>query len=289
MTLIAAFAGDDIGSQPGGGIGGGGGAGGGVVASKPSASVSGSGGKVEVADDATVTITPDAGYQIAQITVNGEEVDIPTDGKLTGLDADDQVVVTFEKVPASMPFIDVANGAWYADAVKYVYENDIMNGTDDNSFSPEMTTTRGMIVTMLHRLENEPTATASDFDDVMAGAWYADAVAWAAEQGIVNGVSDTAFAPETAITREQMAAILYRYVQLKGYDVSVGEDTNILSYADADQISEYAIPAMQWACGLGLITGNTATTLNPKGNATRAEVAMILMRFCESVEYDAAA
>lgn len=128
-----------------------------------------------------------------------------------------------------------------------------MNGTGETTFSPDETTTRGMIVTMLHRLEKEPAAAAAGFADVDAGSWYADAVAWAAANGVVNGVSDTAFAPETAITREQMAAILYRYAQLKGYDVSVGEDTNILSYTDAGQISEYAIPAMQWACGAGLI------------------------------------
>ena len=266
------------------------GGGGSSSSNKPTASVSGSGGKVAVANDGTVTITPDAGYQIAKITVNGEEVDIPTNGKLTGLTKDDEVVVTFEKVPAeeqpgtsATPFTDVAAGAWYVDAVQYVYEKGMMNGTSATSFSPDETTTRGMIVTMLHRLENEPSATASDFTDVAAGAYYADAVAWAAANGVVNGISETAFAPETAITREQMAAILYRYAQLKGYDVSVGEDTNILSYTDAGQISEYAIPAMQWACGAGLIQGNTATTLNPKGNATRAEVATILMRFCEDV------
>lgn len=296
MTLVATFAGDEGGSGGGssstgggGGAGGGGAGGGGAVVSKPSVSVSGTGGKVDAADDGTVTITPDTGYQIEKVTVNGEEVDIPADGKLTGLDENDKVIVSFEKTKAAMPFTDVANGVWYADAVQYVYENDIMNGTDDNSFSPDETTTRGMIVTMLHRLENEPAASASAFTDVAAGSWYADAVAWAAEQGVVNGVSETSFAPNAPITREQLAAILYRYAQLKGYDVSVGENTNILSYADADQISEYAIPAMQWACGSGLITGNTATTLNPKGNATRAEVATILMRFCESVEFDAAA
>ncbi len=266
------------------------GGGGSNSSNKPTASVSGSGGKVTVANDGTVTITPDTGYQIAKITVNGKEVDIPTNGKLTGLTKDDKVVVTFEKVPAeeqpgtsATPFTDVAAGAWYADAVQYVYEKGMMTGTSATSFSPDKTTTRGMIVTMLHRLENEPSATASDFTDVAAGAYYADAVAWAAANGVVNGISKTAFAPETAITREQMAAILYRYAQLKGYDVSVGEDTNILSYTDAGQISEYAIPAMQWACGAGLIQGNTAATLNPKGNATRAEVATILMRFCEDV------
>ena len=253
--------------------------------SKPSASVSGSGGKVDAADDGTVTITPDEGYRIDSITINGEEIQIPTDGKLTDLDKDDEVVVTFAKDTISVvgPFADVSVDAWYADAVQYVVDKGMMNGTSENSFSPDETTTRGMIVTMLHRLENEPAASASAFNDVAAGSWYADAVAWAAAQGVVNGISDTAFAPDTAITREQMAAILYRYAQLKGYDVSVGENTNILSYTDAASISEYAIPAMQWACGAGLITGDTATTLNPLGNATRAEVATILMRFLEQL------
>lgn len=264
---------------------GGGGGGSSSSSSKPSASVSGSGGKVEVADDGTVTITPDEGYRIDSITINGEEIQIPTDGKLTDLDKDDEVVVTFAKDTISVvgPFADVSVDAWYADAVQYVYEKGMMNGTGENSFSPDETTTRGMIVTMLYRLENEPAASASAFTDVAAGSWYADAVAWAAAQGIVNGISDTAFAPETAITREQMTAILYRCAQLKGYDVSVGENTNILSYTDAASISEYAIPAMQWACGAGLITGDTATTPNPLGNATRAEVATMLMRFIEHI------
>nr|WP_302666485.1 S-layer homology domain-containing protein [uncultured Agathobaculum sp.] len=268
-----------------GGSSSGGGGGSNSSSNKPTASVSGSGGKVTVANDGTVTITPDQGYQISKITVNGKEVDIPTNGKLTGLDKDDKVVVTFEKIPeekpgtTTTPFTDIAANAWYADAVEYVYENGIMNGTSATSFSPNETTTRGMIVTMLHRLEDTPSAASSGFMDVAAGAWYADAVAWAAANGVVNGVSDTAFAPETAITREQLATILYRYAQLKRYDVSVSG--NLSGYADASQISDYAMTAMQWANAAGLITGNTATTINPTGNATRAEVATILMRFCE--------
>ena len=271
----------------GGGSSSGGGGGSSSSSNKPTASVSGSGGKVTVASDGTVTITPDAGYQIAKITVNGKEVDIPANGKLTGLDKDDKVVVTFEKIPeekpdeSTTPFTDVAENAWYADAVQYVYEKGIMNGTSATSFSPNDTTTRGMIVTMLHRLEDTPSAVSSGFTDVAAGAWYADAVAWAAANGVVNGISDSSFAPETAITREQLATILYRYAQLKGYDVSVSGDLS--GYADASQISEYAITAMQWANENGLITGNTATTLNPQGNATRAEVATILMRFIENM------
>lgn len=261
--------------------------GGGSASGKPSASVSGSGGKVAVASNGVVTITPDQGYQISKITVNGKEVNIPANGKLTGLGKDDKVVVTFEKIPeekpgtSTTPFTDVAKNAWYADAVQYVYENGIMDGTSAASFSPNATTTRGMIVTMLHRLEDTPPAASSGFTDVAVGAWYADAVAWAAKNGVVNGVSAASFAPNTAITREQLAAILYRYAQLKGYSVSVSG--NLSGYADASQISEYAVAAMQWANAAGLITGNTANTLNPRGHATRAEVATILMRFVEKM------
>ena len=157
----------------------------------------------------------------------------------------------------------------------------MMNGTSSTRFSPDETTTRAMIVTILHRLENEPAASSSDFTDVADGSYYADAVAWSAANGIVNGVSETSFAPEDSITREQMAAILYRYAQFKGYDISASNDLS--GYTDAAQISAYAVTAMQWANAEGLITGNTATTIDPTGNATRAEVATILMRFCENI------
>ena len=114
------------------------------------------------------------------------------------------------------------------------------------------------------------------------GAWYLDAVTWAASQGIVGGYGGGLFGPEDNITREQLATILYRYAQAKGYDVSVGEDTNILSYTDVADLAEYAIPAMQWACGAGVINGTgDGSTLTPQGNATRAQIATMLMRFCE--------
>ena len=266
--------------------GGGSSSSGGSSSNRPDASVSGAGGKVSASSNGTVTITPDEGYEISKITVNGEEVAIPADGKLTGLDKDDKVVVTFAKITDEQPednepFADVAAGAWYADAVQYVYENGMMNGTSSTRFSPDETTTRAMIVTILHRLENEPAASSSDFTDVADGSYYADAVAWSAANGIVNGVSETSFAPEDSITREQMAAILYRYAQFKGYDISASNDLS--GYTDAAQISAYAVAAMQWANAEGLITGNTATTIDPTGNATRAEVATILMRFCENI------
>lgn len=233
-----------------------------------------------------MTITPDEGYEISKITVNGEEVAIPADGKLTGLDKNDKVVVTFAKItdeqPADKePFADVADSAWYADAVQYVYENGMMNGISTTAFGPDMTTNRAMIVTMLYRLENEPATSAAGFTDVASGAYYADAVSWAAANGIVNGVSETSFAPNDPITREQMAAILYRYAQFKGYDVTASG--SLTNYTDAALISAYATAAMQWANAEELITGVTGTTLNPQGSATRAQVATILMRFCENI------
>ena len=142
--------------------------------------------------------------------------------------------------------------------------------------------TRAMLVTVLYRLEGEPATNKSiPFADVDMSAYYASAVIWAKQNNIVNGVDDSNFAPNGEITREQLATILYRYANYKGIDVSVGENTNILSYDDFSEISEYAIPAMQWACGSGIITGRTISTIAPKGTATRAEVATMLMRFAK--------
>ena len=148
----------------------------------------------------------------------------------------------------------------------YVSENGLMSGVDADHFGPSWNTTRGMITTILWRMEGKPDAGAVPFTDVDADMYYADAIAWAAEKGIVSGYGDT-FGPDDNITREQLASILWRYAKYKGYDVSVGENTNILSYEDAFDISEYAIPAMQWACGAGIIRGNDDGTLNPAGHA----------------------
>ena len=180
------------------------------------------------------------------------------------------------------PFDDAGRGDWFYDSVVYVYENGLMDGVSGTLFDPDGTVTRAQLVTMLWRLDGEPSVNyALPFTDVSGGEWYAEAVRWAAGEGIVNGVSDTEFAPNAAVTREQLAAILHRYAQHKGYDVSIGESTNILSYSDFASISEYAISAMQWACGEGIITGVTGSTLEPQGTATRAQSAAILMRFIE--------
>ena len=181
----------------------------------------------------------------------------------------------------AVPFTDVSEH-WASDAIEYAYNHSIMQGVSENEFAPDDTMTRAMLVTVLYRLEN-PTekANSNSFTDVEDGDWYADAVSWAAEKGIVNGVSETEFAPNTDITREQMSAVLYRYAQYKEQDTSVGEDTNILSYTDAEEISEYAIPAMQWMVGAGFMKGETESTINPQNNTTRAQVATILMRYIE--------
>lgn len=186
-------------------------------------------------------------------------------------------------VIVNFPFTDVPT-TWYYGDVAYVWSNSLMNGTGSSSFSPNATTSRGMIVTILWRLEGQPAAGSCTFTDVKAGSYYEQAIAWAAENGIVNGINANSFNPDGTITREQFATILYRYAkEYKGYDVSVGEDTNILSYADAFSISEYAFPALQWACGAGLMNGSDGA-LMPGGSATRAQAAALLHRFCENVK-----
>ena len=238
----------------------------------------------------TITVQPNAGYEINTLTVtdkNGKSIQLTNLGgnKYTFTMPASSVTIkaSFAEAGAvsGLPFTDVASSAWYADAVQYVYDNGIMNGTSSTAFSPEQTTTRGMIVTMLYRMEKEPSAAAADFDDVAANAYYADAIGWASANDIVNGYGDGTFGPDDAIIREQMAAILFRYAAYKNYDVTA--QTDLSKYTDASLISSYAADAMQWANAEGLITGNTSTTLDPTGNATRAEVATILMRFSEQV------
>ncbi len=248
--------------------------------------------KAEKGDTVTITVTPDEGYELDKLAVydkDGDKIGLKDkgDGKFTFEmpKGDVEIEVSFaliEDETVKANFADVAVDAWYADAVQYVYENGMMSGTSETTFSPDLTTTRGMIVTILYRLENEPTVTGTTaFTDVAADQYYANAVAWAAQNGIVSGIDATIFAPNNAITREQMAAILYRYAQFKGYDVSVKADLSV--YTDAAQVSTYATDAMAWANGAQLITGTSQTTLTPAGNATRAQVATILMRFCENI------
>lgn len=173
---------------------------------------------------------------------------------------------TVKIVDNSKDFIDVADHYWGADAVAFATSRQLFNGTSSTTFGPETAMSRAMILTVLARYEG--------VDTTGGDTWFEAGCNWAMEAGISDGTN-----LEQNLTREQLVTMLYRYAQSKGYDVTAGEDVNLHHYTDAATISEYAVPAMQWACGAGFLTGNTATTLNPTGNAARAEVATILMRF----------
>lgn len=181
-------------------------------------------------------------------------------------------------VPAKLPFTDVAKQNWFYDDVLYVYENGLMNGTSSTTFAPDQKTTRAMIVTILWRLEGSPAAKeAAEFQDVSAGAYYAEAVAWAAENGIVNGFGDGRFAPDDAITREQLAAILYRYSRYCGQ--STAATASLDSFSDVASVSGYAREALVWAYEAGIVRGTSDNRINPIGFATRAEAAAMLHRY----------
>ena len=180
----------------------------------------------------------------------------------------------------STPFTDVAEGAYYNEAVTYVYERGLMQGTSETTFGPDVTTTRAQVVTILYRLAGSPAVTGDNpFTDATAG-WYADAVVWASQNSIVNGYSDTVFGPEDTITREQLAAILYRYADGAGYDVTASGDLS--GFADAGSVSSWSAGALSWANGAGLIQGSN-NQVNPQGSAIRAQLAVILMRFVDNV------
>ncbi len=213
----------------------------------------------------TVTATPDEGFKLDYITVDGERID----GTTFTMPNHDVTVRVYFTDGAALPFTDVSAGAWYFDAVGYVYVGGLMDGVSDTLFDPDGTMTRAMVWAILARVDGE-TVTGED--------WIETAREWAVANGVSDGENATDY-----VTREQLATMLWRYAVYKGYDVSVGEDTNILSYVDFADLSEYAIPAMQWACGAGVITGVTDATLVPQGEATRAQVAAMLMRFVEAI------
>ena len=240
----------------------------------------------------TITLSPDKGYKLDKLTVTDGS------GKTVSTVKKSDTVYTFTmpasavtvgvsyvkatETPSETKFNDVSANDWFASAVDYVTGKGMMNGTADNTFSPKANTTRGMVVTVLYRLENQPSTSAASFTDVASGAYYANAVAWANANGIVSGYGSGKFGPNDKVTREQLAAILYRYAQYKKYDVSGANSLD--GYADAQSVSSYAVPALQWANAAGVVTGKSGSKLDPKGNAARAEVAAMLMRFCENVK-----
>lgn len=235
----------------------------------------------------TLTVRPEEGFVLDTLKVESGSMVIQTTevgkDKVTFTMPDGGVLVTATfapELPTALPFADVTEKDWFYESVAYVYQNGLMNGTSETRFTPNGTTTRGMIVTILYRLAGSPeTAAWSPFQDVDPNQYYAAPIAWAAWNGIVNGKSATSFGPNDPITREQMAAILYRYASSR--DMEVTQRGNLNQFSDQGKISSYAREALAWANGAGLITGKGGGILDPKGPAVRAQVAAIFQRFCE--------
>lgn len=242
-------------------------------------------------DTVTITPKPDEGYMVYEVAVtdrDGDPVKVTAkgDGTYTFTQPSGKVTieVTFrEKKAPGLPFTDLEPGAWYYDAVEYVYENGLMAGTSGTTFSPNGITTRGQIVTILYRLAGSPDIEEEiwgyPYADVDAAAYYGTAVYWARLNGIASGYNDEHFGPDDPITREQMVVMIYRYAKAMGYEVTGRADLTV--YADAEQVSAFAQEAMGWAVGGGIISGTSDTTLSPQGQASRAQDAVIMMRFCE--------
>ena len=239
----------------------------------------------------TITVRPNSGYELDELTVldeDGDEVRLTqrTDTTYTFHMPGGKVTVeaSFTLAQTQTPqttFADVPASAWYYDAVEYVYENGLMSGVSGGRFAPDDTLTRAMLVQTLYAMEGRPASASAGFADVASGDWYASAVNWAAANGVVSGVSETGFGPNNALTREQLALILYRFAQYKGYDVTGTSD--LAAYADGSSVSGWAAEAMGWAVDAGLISGVGGNQIAPTGTASRAQVAQILMNFCENV------
>ena len=233
-----------------------------------------------------ITVKPNSGYTLSSLTVtrpNGSTVKLTEvrDNYFRFEMPGSRVTVDAEFERTTMPFNDVSRSDWFYDAVNYVYFNNLMDGVSSTQFAPNSSTTRAMVVEIIYRMAGSPSvSTTAGFTDVASSAWYADAVNWAARRGIVEGRTATTFDPNAPVTREELATLLYRYAVNSGYDTSVGANTNILSYTDAGSISDYAFDSLQWACGAGIVNGTGNGVLSPQGQATRAQLAAMLMRFC---------
>lgn len=250
-------------------------------------------GRADKGDTVTITVYPNDGYELDELVVTdsrGNEIDLDARSATRFTFTMPSGKVTVEasfireggqtQIPQTT-FADVPASAWYYDAVEYVYENGLMSGVSGGWFAPNDTLTRAMLVQTLYAMEGRPAAASAGFADVASGDWYASAVNWAAANGVVSGVSETGFGPNNALTREQLALILYRFAQYKGYDVTGTSD--LAAYADGSSVSGWAAEAMGWAVDAGLISGVGGNQIAPTGTASRAQVAQILMNFCENV------
>lgn len=236
-----------------------------------------------IGKDVKFTFTPAEGWVIKTVYVDGKNMGAIETYTYKDLAMDARIEVVFaQNVPFQMNFVDVPEAEWFYDDVYFAVSNGLFNGIDEVTFAPGASMTRAMLVTVLYRLEGQPTVYGgSAFADVAADQWYTDAVIWATRNGIVNGYDNGKFGTGDNVTREQMATILYRYAQNCGYDTTARAD--LKGYTDADKISSYAQEAMSWANAMGLINGRTYNTLAPTGTATRAEVAAIFHRFVENI------
>ena len=249
--------------------------------------------RVTRGSDRTFTIRADEGYQIQSVVVDGKNVGAVATYTFEDVRSGHTIEASFTTdlndgdvpagdVPADgLPFLDVPADAWYQEAVAYAADKGLMNGVSATQFAPDALLTRAMAAQILHRAAGEPVSAANAFDDVAADQWYAAAVNWAAEAGIVSGYGDGRFGPDDNVTREQLAVILYNFAKRQNMDVAAGG--GLSAFADAASVSDWAEEAMIWAVGKGLISGKEGSILDPAGSATRAEVATILMRFCEIV------
>jgi hypothetical protein len=237
----------------------------------------------------TLTATPDVGYVLASLKVtdaDGQEISFKAAGKdsytFTMPKGDVTVKATFEQEGWKNPYSDVSSNNWYYEAVQYVTEKGLMEGIGGGLFAPNTELNRAMLVTILYRLEGQPEAASANFTDVPGSSWYASAVNWAAANKIVEGYPDGTFAPTKSLTREEMATILYRYAAYKGYDTTATGDLS--GFADGASVSSWAETAVIWAVDQGVISGMGGNVLNPKGTATRAQVAQVLMNYLENLE-----
>lgn len=238
----------------------------------------------------TIVPQPESGYVVEAVTVtdaDGEALTVAAleDGsyQFTQPRGTVTINVTFAKKPVEpLPFVDVAAEDRYGDAVAAVYARGLMTGTAEDTFAPELAATRGMVVSILHRLAGSPTVSAEVFEDVTADDWYGQAVAWAASEGIASGTSAETFSPNAAVTREQLAALLCNFAAQQGMDTTARSDLS--SFDDAETVSDWAQDAVSWADAEGLLVGTSATTLAPQGEATRAQLAAMLVRFSDYLE-----
>ena len=233
----------------------------------------------DIGRSVTFTFKPDTGYKVKDVKVNGKSVGAVKTYTIDKLTVSTRIEVEFTN--GKLPFTDVRESDWFYEDVAFAYENGLFAGTSDTTFSPNASMTRAMLVTVLYRLEGEPAVSGrSGFSDVTFNSYYEDAVTWAADNGIVNGTSTTTFSPNANVTREQMAAILYRYAQHKKYNTAASSGLN--GFTDHASVSGYAAASLEWAVAEKLVNGS-AGKLMPTGNATRAQVAAILHRFVENV------